>query len=387
MIESNLRNKKILVVAHITEVYGPVQALVNYLVKNVDEFVSILHPFSYSLIPKSEYAVYKKGEDITIIKKRNIKFSELLSYFHHFILTFYFILKNKSKFDIYIGIDNLNAFTGILLRKLGIVDKVVFYVIDYTPKRFGNPILNFIYHSLDRFSINHSNYIWNISKRIVKLREDQGVERNRNLLVPVGIEIEKIKSVPYAKINRYNLVFVSHLTKSKGVQLVIEVMEDIVRKVPDAKLEIIGIGPYEPELKNLVITKNLSTYIRFMGQMNHKKLFEYLPTCGIALATYLDDPDSITYFADPTKPKEYLACGLPVVITKVPWIAEIIEKENMGIAVGYDKKEVVDAVIKLLMDDVFYKQCRDNAREFASNLNWEGIYKKAFDRVLSEENG
>ena len=44
----DLRNKLIVEAGHVTEVYGPVQALRNYLLKNTDELVYINHPFSYS---------------------------------------------------------------------------------------------------------------------------------------------------------------------------------------------------------------------------------------------------------------------------------------------------------------------------------------------------
>ena len=73
----------------------------------------------------------------------------------------------------------------------------------------------------------------------------------------------------------------------------------------------------------------LNEHIKFLGYLEHDDLLRHLPFCGIALASYSDDPDSITYYADPTKPKGYLACGLPVVITNVPWIAEIINNVPM----------------------------------------------------------
>ena len=114
----------------------------------------------------------------------------------------------------------------------------------------------------------------------------------------------------------------------------------------------------------------------------YNKLMEYLPTFGIALATYVDDPYSITYYADPTKPKEYLACGLPIIITKVPWIAEEIGKEPMGIAINYNKEELITAIIKLSTDDNFYELCRENAIKFTKDLNWDTIFDEAFSKVI-----
>ncbi len=379
-----LVGKRVVIVGHITEVYGPVQALNNYLTSRTDEFVSILHPFSYSSVSNSAYIVHSKGECRESLYWRNIKFSEVLSYVQHIVLTLYWILRSRRRFDIYVGIDNLNAFTGIVLRKLGMANKVIFYVIDYTPKRFRNTFVNILYHSLDGFCVRHSDYVWNISERIAEVRRKQGVSTAKNLVVPVGIELEKIGRFADGERDRHKLVFVSHLTKSKGVDLAIGSMKAIKQKVPEVILEIIGTGPHEQALKKMCEVQGLSNYVKFLGAMDHDKLFEYLPSCGIALATYLDDSDSITYYADPTKPKEYLACGLPVVITRVPWIAEEIERRSMGIVIGYTKEELTNAVVKLLQNNDFYIQCSKNAKEFTSNLSWDKVYTRAFEETCEE---
>lgn len=380
MLDSKKYTQSILVVGHITEIYGPVQALTNHLKKYAINFELITHPFSYSNISNSKYQYYLNS---ALAKKHvfmKVKGPDVIHFIKDFLLTFLFVIKLKKKYDIYIGIDNLNAFTGIILHKFRIVNKMIFYVIDYTPKRFENKIMNYLYHKLDFFCVKHSDYVWNISKRIAEIRKKQGIEQEKNIVVNVGVELDKIEYSP--RIDRNKLVFVSHLTKSKGVQLIIDAMKDIVEKVPDAKLEIIGTGPYEYKLREMVIEKGLNENIKFIGAMEHDELFKYLPKCGIALATYTEDPNSITYYADPTKPKEYLACGLPVIITRVPWIAEEIEKRQMGIAINYDKEELVDAAVKLLTHDEFFKKCKENALEFASGLSWNKIYDEAFRQIV-----
>ena len=78
--------------------------------------------------------------------------------------------------DLFVGIDNLNALAGIFLRKLGAVRRVAYYVIDYTPRRFANPLLNRLYHWIDRTCVRHADVIWNLSSRMHKVRARQGLE-------------------------------------------------------------------------------------------------------------------------------------------------------------------------------------------------------------------
>jgi glycosyltransferase involved in cell wall biosynthesis len=292
----------------------------------------------------------------------------------------------KRKVDIYIGVDNLNAFVGIVLKFFGFINKVIFYVIDYTPERFDNKLLNILYYVLDIICAKYADYVWSVSERIANIWKTIGIKEQKNIIVPIGVEIEKVKRIPITNVRKNVLIYAGHLTKSKGVQLAIEAMEELVKIIPYIKLEIIGTGPFEEELKNMVRRKKLEKWVKFLGKMNHDELLQYLPTCGIALATYEPDPRNIAYYADPTKPKEYLACGVPVIITRVPWIAHEIARTPMGIVINYDKNELINAIIKLLFDEKFYQRCRENAINFATKFDWNKIFDEAFNIILQREN-
>ena len=125
----------------------------------------------------------------------------------------------------------------------------------------------------------------------------------------------------------------------------------------------------------------VSNNIEFKGFVkDHRDVENMLVKCAVGLAIYEPNPDSITQYTDPSKPKQYMACGLPVIITRVPWIAEKIEENTMGVVVDYSEAELSDAIIKLLSGNEFYANCRKNVIEFASELGWE----KIFDEALSE---
>jgi len=145
-------------------------------------------------------------------------------------------------------------------------------------------------------------------------------------------------------------------------------------------LHIVGFGPFENEVKRLISHSPAKAAIKLPGGMKHADLFKKVPFFGVALAPYLDDPGSYTWWSDPTKPKEYLACGLPLIITKVPWIWERVADPSrpMGLAIDHDPGQFVAAAVKLLSDEKFYWRCRKNARAFASALSWDAIFDQAF---------
>ena len=64
---------------------------------------------------------------------------------------------------------------GIIYRGLGLVDEVIFYGIDWMPRRFQNSFFNWLYFQIDNLAINKADYVWNLSEEMVKVRKKQGV--------------------------------------------------------------------------------------------------------------------------------------------------------------------------------------------------------------------
>ncbi len=348
---------KLFVAAHISPIHGPVQALEKYL--------------------------NEKGISAKFIK-HNLFSNSPITYFTDFagnIFEALKILKKGEKIDLYIGIDNLNALSGVVLKKLNKVEKLVYYVIDYTPRRFANPLLNSIYQTIEKIAASKADFVWNISQRIKEVHIKQGLSDIKNLVVPVGIFPKKFLAVNEADINKNRIVILSQLDKNKGIQLAIETMAQLCQKRPEVELHIIGSGPYEKELVQLTKNLKLESNVKFLGLMQPQEFIPYISRCGLALAPYLDNPDSITYFCDPTKVKEYLAAGLPVITTNVPWIAEEIQNKPMGIMINYEKEELEKAIIKMMDDDSFRSLCRNNALQYMSNYSWEEVFGKAFSET------
>ena len=131
---------------------GASQAYKKYLLKkdNLTLFW-IEHPLFYDKrLNGSGYELYNSGK---LIKKNNTPWTKRLFYINYIIpiiLNVYFVLKQNKRYQLYIGFNNLNAFAGLLLRKMGVVEKCIYHVTDFVPKRFNNKLLNWIYHNIER---------------------------------------------------------------------------------------------------------------------------------------------------------------------------------------------------------------------------------------------
>jgi glycosyltransferase involved in cell wall biosynthesis len=370
---------RIVVAAHTSRIAGPVQALTGWLQARRARFTLLSLPFSYSGLPCATEQRFEAGRMTASIEGHASRGWDPWLWVKDLL----FVVRRGlagPKADLFIGVDCLNALAGLLLRACGKAERVAFYVIDYTPRRFANPLLNWAYQAVDRVAATRSDVVWNLSERMRDVRRAQGVPEGRNTLVPVGVELAKVAHPPRGRVRRHSLLYMGALHDGKGIQLAIEAFPRILKKVPQASLHIIGYGPFEAQVKALAAASPAAQRIHVPGGMGHDQLFREVPRFGVALAPYLDDPGSYTWWCDPTKPKEYLACGLPLIITKVPWVWERVAdaKRPLGVAIDYRQEQLVAAAVKLLGDDRFYWRCRKNALEFASGLDWDAIYERAF---------
>ncbi len=380
----DLKNLSFVIVTHVYAT-GPSFKLEEYLKDKVDTLVFIGHPFSFAEDTRSFLRIYKKGLLIEEKKFKRWKGTEISFYIKDLFLTLWWYLKYQRKADYFIGVNNFNVFAGLVLGLFLNVGRVIFYTIDYVPNRFTNPFLNSLYHFLDRLAVSRSHKVWNLSKIMVSEREKSGISRelrDKQIEVPIGTDIRG-KPLSFDKIDKGKIVFLGHLRSGQGIEMLISAMGEVVKEVKRAHLLIIGGGMLENGLKSKVKGLGLDKKIKITGFVKeYDDVKRFMRDGAIAVAPYVDDENTYTRYTDPGKPKDYLASGMPVVITKVPQVAYEIEKYKCGFAIDYNKKQLVDCLVELLTNGTKYKEFRKNAFTFAKKYTWEKVFNEAFSKTL-----
>ena len=288
--------------------------------------------------------------------------------------TFWQVIKTGKKYDIYVGVNNLNTFIGLQLRRLGVVRKTIYSSVDYAQERFSNKFLNNLYHWLDYYCLKNADIVWNSSPAMVAEREKRGVEKKyRSKQVSVSDGTDPVKQIPFQKRNRYEIVFVGHFIEGMGLEMLIEVFPEIKKQIPEAKLLMIGGGPIEKKLKGLAENQK---DIEFTGIIsNLKDVYLKITKSMIGVAPY--EMNKYTQNTDPGKIKLYLACGLPIVMTRVPLVANLIDKSKCGIVLeAGNRKAFISSVVKLLKNEKLLKQYVENSKPIAKEYLWSNIFKK-----------
>lgn len=389
-MSDNFKKKKIIIATHVYAT-GPSQDLAEYLTNNrVKKLLFIGHPLFYRKHQNgSGYKVYQEGRLARERYLKNRKSPLFFSCLKDLFLNIYWVFWTKGRWDLLVGVDNLNAFCGVWLKRFGLVKKVVYYVIDYTPQRFANNILNNIYHWVDKFCVKNCDETWNLSPRMAEGREKyRGLKKElyrRQKTVPIGIWYGRIPKKDFSEIEKHTLVFMGHILKKQGIQYVLEAVPKIIKEIPDFKFLIIGGGDYSPALKEKVKNLKIEKYVTFAGFIeNHQEIEKMLSRSAVAVAMYErgERKTNFTYFADPGKLKSYLAAGLPILLTDVPYNAKEIEREECGIVVDPNPESITQAVVALMRDEEKLRQYRKNAMNYAKQFDWNSIFKENLARIL-----
>lgn len=381
------RGKSAVIVFH-ESTTGPPHDLRDYLLEHgLSSLLFISHPLLY--LPEffdksSTYTIFKHGKIVKTGVGHHWKLPEALLYIKDLVYTWWWIFRYMPKSDVYVGVGNLNVLIGLALRFLGRTKTVIYYVIDYVPQRFSNPVVNYVYHLVERIAASQADWTWNLSPRMISGREKRwGRAFPHQLVVPHGVHFDRITRVPLGAINRYEILYMGSLLEKQGVQLIIEALPSLIRKIPRVTFTIIGKGPYETMIKKLIETYHIGNHVHMMGYIaDHHEMENRIAKAAIAVALYDKEHDIFSYYADPGKIRNYLGAGVPVLMTDVPYVARDVKNHRCGLVITYSKEAVADALYNYFRSPDKIKTMRKNALAYAKQYNWDAVFDHAFSYIL-----
>lgn len=167
--------------------------------------------------------------------------------------------------------------------------------------------------------------------------------------------------------NKTVVGFIGSLRKWHGVDLLIEVIPQLVKKYENVHFLIVGTGELENEFKSHMKKKGCENFVTFTGRLHHGDIPKYIQVMDIPLM-----PNS-NFYGSPMKIFEYMALGKPVVAPRLKPIQEVIEEGENGILVEPgDASSLENAIIELLKDEnkrLYFGE--NNRRKVFAEYTWE----------------
>jgi glycosyltransferase involved in cell wall biosynthesis len=379
-------DKSAVIVCH-DAMFGPPHELRDYMIKHgIRKLLFIGHQNRVMIendITSSYYELYKHGILLRRFISPVIKLPELLGYVKDALLTMYWSIIIMKRIDYFIGLGNLNAFVGLLLKITGHVSHTIYYVIDYIPHRFTSTLVNALYHYIDYLSARYSDMTWNFGGRMIEERELKWKQKlPHQIVVPNGIRIRSPLILPYHRIHKRELVYLGVIHDKQGLQIVIRSLPVIAKSIPSIRLVIIGKGIYRKSLEKLSEIYRVKKYVRFLGYIKDPVAADRRVAYG-ALGLAMYDPwESVVIYTEPGKVKRYLSVGVPVIMTDIKPLSAILQRNKCGIVSPYDPNIFARKVIQFMRNSKVMRY-RKNAIRFAKLYEWDTIFAEAFRKSHS----
>ena len=178
------------------------------------------------------------------------------------------------------------------------------------------------------------------------------------------------------KYNDPTITFFGRLKKYKSPDHLLKAFAIVQEKIPKARLEIIGRGDFDSELKKLTKELNLQN-VTFHGFVSIEKKAELLSRSHLVVNTSQKEGWGITNI-------EANASGTPVLSANVPGLRDSVSKGISGELYEYGNiKELSSKLINLLSDKEKLNKLSEGAITWAASFSWDDSATKMLEKIKS----
>jgi glycogen(starch) synthase len=221
----------------------------------------------------------------------------------------------------------------------------------------------------------------------------RGVPEQRVTVIPNGVDLEAFRPVAHdGSLGRALglgegpvLGFLGSFYGYEGLDLAVDALAILRRKVPGAQLLLVGGGVQEQNLRSQASGHGLNGAVIFTGRVPHQEIDRYYAV--VDLLVYPRRSKRITELVTPLKPLEAMAMERLVVASDVGGHRELIRDGETGrLFRAGDAGDLAVVVLELLQDRSAWPRYHAAGRRFvAEERSWPLIaarYRKVYADAL-----
>ena len=169
------------------------------------------------------------------------------------------------------------------------------------------------------------------------------------------------------------LFFAGRVVKAKGIDYILQMMEQIAGQYSGLVFYIAGSGENE-RYQKIISSKGLDGKVILLGNQSRNQLAKYMSECKLFVFP------TTTEEGHPKALIEALASGAACIATKVKGNTEVIKDYENGLLIEPNNlTDLIEKVKKLLNDDGLRKKVKINARKTALQYDITQVVKNEVD--------
>lgn len=220
-----------------------------------------------------------------------------------------------------------------------------------------------------------------------KLVHEVGVSEDRVFWTWVGVDTRTFTPSPAKPIAQassegpFRLATVARLNEFKGYQYVIEALHQIKQQGLDVVYTVAGTGPYRPAIEALIEKLGLQSSVTLVGALGQQQVVDLLrQSDAFVLASFAKGE------ASPAVVSEAMACGLPVVCTRIGSTHLMIEDQVDGFLVPQaDASAITAALSELIRSPEIRNRIGAAALAKSKTFDTQAVAQKLLARMFPEK--
>mgnify|MGYP001220407119 FL=1 len=205
-----------------------------------------------------------------------------------------------------------------------------------------------------------------------------GLSENTITVVPNSVNaafLSKAKQVTFPDINqKINILYIGDTGARRGIKTILDSIFYLPDSIRDRiQFQIVGTSSAQPEWEAYVLRHQLESQIKLVGWKTISELHHFLGTSHIGICPLHRNTHHDTTYAN--KIFQYMAYGLPLVVSDCDAQANLAQKNNTGLVhQAQSAEDFAKKITSIATNPTLFLELSNNGmRAMKNELNWNAI--------------
>jgi glycosyltransferase involved in cell wall biosynthesis len=168
---------------------------------------------------------------------------------------------------------------------------------------------------------------------------------------------------------RFVMLYPGTLNHHQGLDIAIKAFAIAKNRMPGAELHIYGEGPARDELIKLTCDSGMADCIRIMDPIPLEKIATVIASADVGIVPKRADGFGNEAFS--TKTLEFMACGVPVVVSRTKVDQHYFDDTLVSFFVSGSESDLAEVMVRVFENRTENAERIKVAREFALRNSWQ----------------
>ena len=212
--------------------------------------------------------------------------------------------------------------------------------------------------------------------------EARGVPRKDISIIHCGIDRKLYAPDPSVrKYEQPTILYLGRIKKYKSIQHLIQAFAQVKRRLPNARLMVVGDGDYLHQLKQLAVSLGLSGDVEFPGFVPQAEKVTRMRRAHVSVLPSLKEGWGLTNI-------EANSVGTAVVAANSPGLRDSVRDGQTGFLYEYGNvDQLADKLLSILENESIRTNLEQGGMAWAEQFNWDAAARKFETLILQVQKG